>query len=89
MTPQATILDQFLDEIAYFEGILVDIVPAANHPTPPSPRINATRCESPDLGHLYSDVSNIESRGRGKGMICNKLSHFELGVFYVLSSSQK
>lgn len=63
MTPQATILDQFLDEIAYFEGLLVDIVPAANHPTPPSPRINATRYESPDLGHLYEVTLN---RGVGE-----------------------
>lgn len=35
-----------LDEIAYFEGLLVDIVPAASYPTPPSPRNNVTRYES-------------------------------------------
>ena len=51
VTPQATILDEFLDEIAYFEGLWVNIVPSANHPTPPF-----LRYESPDLGHLYEET---------------------------------
>ena len=83
VTPQATILDEFLDEIAYFEGLWVNIVPAANHPTPPF-----LRYESPDLGHLYEETL-IRGVGEKGWFATLKLSHFELGVLYVLSSSQK
>ena len=65
MTPQATILDEFLDEIAYFEGLLVNIVPGASYPTPPAPRIDATGHESPDLRQLYEAtlIRGVGERG--------------------------